>query len=113
MRSTDSREAERHYQVLNDHLDDRSFIVRDHYTIADMSAWGWLDRAARIMIGEDRPLGRWPNLSRFMDMMITRPAVKYAHAIMSGHVFKTVMDIDARQAMYPTSFSLMSKGTVS
>ena len=33
------REAERHYQVLNDHLSDRTFIVGDAYTIADMSAW--------------------------------------------------------------------------
>jgi GST-like protein len=32
------REAERHYQVLNDHLSDRTFIVGDAYTIADMSA---------------------------------------------------------------------------
>jgi GSH-dependent disulfide-bond oxidoreductase len=38
------REAERHYQVLNDHLKGRNFIVGDSYTIADISAWGWLDR---------------------------------------------------------------------
>src|SRR6202008_3469670 len=29
------REAERHYQVLNDHLDGRSFIRGETYTIAD------------------------------------------------------------------------------
>jgi GST-like protein len=34
------REAERHYQVINDHLAGREFIVGDSYTIADMSAWG-------------------------------------------------------------------------
>lgn len=107
------REAERHYQVLNDHLEGRSFIVGDHYTIVDISAWGWLDRAARVMKGEDRPLERWPNLVRFMDMMNARPAVDRAHAIMNGHAFKTVMDQDARQAMYPTSFSPVSKGTTS
>lgn len=107
------REAERHYQVLNDHLEGRSFIVGDHYTIVDISAWGWLDRAARVMKGEDRPLERWPNLVRFMNMMNARPAVDRAHAIMNGHAFKTVMDQDARQAMYPTSFSPVSKGTVS
>jgi GSH-dependent disulfide-bond oxidoreductase len=33
------REAERHYQVLDDHLADRLFIVSDTYTIADISAW--------------------------------------------------------------------------
>ncbi|WP_370685928.1 glutathione S-transferase C-terminal domain-containing protein [Komagataeibacter diospyri] len=107
------REAEWHYQVLNDHLEGRSFIVGDHYTIVDISAWGWLDRAARVMKGEDRPLERWPNLSRFMDIMNAHPAVERAHTIMNSHAFKTVMDQDARQAMYPTSFSSVPKGTVS
>lgn len=72
-----------------------------------------LDRAARVMKGEERPLERWPNLRRFMKMMNARPAVDRAHAIVNGHVFKTVMDEDARQAMYPTSLSTVSKGTVS
>ncbi|MBF0877180.1 glutathione S-transferase family protein [Gluconobacter cerevisiae] len=107
------REAERHYQVLNSHLEGRSFIVGDRYTIVDMSAWGWLGRATRVMKDEDRPLERWPNLARFMQMMNARPAVDRAHAIMSRHTFKTVMDADARQAMYPTSFSTASKERVS
>ena len=56
------REAERHYQVLNDHLEGRSHLVGDSYTIADISAWGWLDRAARVMKGADDPLAPFPNL---------------------------------------------------
>ncbi|MDE7549000.1 glutathione S-transferase C-terminal domain-containing protein [Acetobacter fabarum] len=106
------REAERHYQVLNDHLEDRSFIVGDRYTIVDISAWGWLDRATRVMKGDDRPLEQWPNLVRFMEMINARPAVEQAHAIMNRHAFKTVMDEDARHAMYPTSFSTVPKRTV-
>ncbi|WP_456306122.1 hypothetical protein [Gluconobacter cerinus] len=46
-------------------------------------------------------------------MMNARPAVGHAHAIMNGHAFKTVMDEDARQAMYPTSFFPVSKGIAS
>ncbi|GAN59400.1 glutathione S-transferase [Acetobacter cibinongensis] len=107
------REAERHYQVLNDHLEGRSFIVGDHYTIADMSAWGWLDRAARVLKEEDKPLHCWPNLTRFMTMMNARPAVEQARAIMNRHSFKTVMDEDAREAMFPTSFTSASQGTMS
>ncbi|WP_242011238.1 glutathione S-transferase C-terminal domain-containing protein [Acetobacter fallax] len=98
------REAERHYQVLNDHTEGRSFIVGDRYTIADMSAWGWLERAARVMKGAGRPLARWSGLARFMDMMNARPAISQAHAIMDGHAFKVTMDEDARRAMYPISF---------
>src|SRR5271155_2158773 len=36
------REAERHYQVLNDHMKGRNFIVGASFTVADISAWGWL-----------------------------------------------------------------------
>ena len=39
------REAERHYQVVEDHLAGRDFIVGPSYTIADMSLWGWIDPA--------------------------------------------------------------------
>ncbi|HEX3408522.1 MAG TPA: glutathione S-transferase N-terminal domain-containing protein, partial [Caulobacteraceae bacterium] len=39
------REAQRHYQVLDRHLNGRDWIVGDSYSIADMSAWGWLERA--------------------------------------------------------------------
>ena len=36
------REAERHYAVLDKHLEGREFIVGGGYTIADISAWGWI-----------------------------------------------------------------------
>lgn len=51
------REAERHYQVLNDHLADRDYILGGEYTIVDISAWGWLDRASKVLKQEDDPLG--------------------------------------------------------
>ncbi|MGE8620988.1 MAG: glutathione S-transferase family protein, partial [Achromobacter spanius] len=40
------REAARHYQVLDEHMKGREFIVGNSFTIADISAWGWLDRAS-------------------------------------------------------------------
>jgi glutathione S-transferase len=60
-----SREAERHYQVLNDHLAGHEFIVGNNYktiTIADISTWGWLDQASRLIQGvEDDPLAPYPH----------------------------------------------------
>src|ERR1700745_2001788 len=67
------REAERHYQVLNDHLAGREFIVGHSYTIADMSAWGWLDRAARVLKESDDPLAPYPNLKRLFQTVDARP----------------------------------------
>jgi GSH-dependent disulfide-bond oxidoreductase len=78
------REAERHYQVLNDHLKGRNFIVGDSYTIADISAWGWLDRASRVRKGADDPLGPYPNLKRLFGAVDARPAVERARAVGKG-----------------------------
>jgi len=41
------REVERHYRVLDTYLAGRDYIVGKDLTIADISAWGWLDRAPR------------------------------------------------------------------
>ena len=46
------REVERHYEVLDTHLKGREFIVGKDFTIADISAWGWLERAPRVLPGD-------------------------------------------------------------
>jgi len=48
------REIERHYEVLDKHLKGREFIVGKEYSIVDISAWGWLDRAPRVLPGDNR-----------------------------------------------------------
>ncbi len=98
------REAERHYQVLNDHLEGRSFIVGESYTIADMSAWGWLDRASRVMKGIDDPLASFPNLKRLFDTVDARPAVARARDIGKDHAFKMVNDEETQRALFPSNF---------
>src|ERR1700674_824029 len=61
------REAERNYQVLNDHLEGRDFLAGKGYPIAAMSAWGWLDRASRVRKSEADPLAAFPNLKRLFE----------------------------------------------
>jgi GST-like protein len=97
------REAERHYEILDKHLTGRNFIVGDSYTIADISAWGWIDRAAVVLGGED-PLGPYPNLKRWFQAINARPAVARARAVGTDHAFKQEMDEDARRAMFPTNY---------
>ena len=58
------REVERHYEVLDLHLNGRDFLVGDEFSIADISAWGWLDRAPRVLPGESAPIEAFPNLQR-------------------------------------------------
>ncbi len=98
------REAERHYAVLDKHLAGRSFIVGDGYTIADISAWGWIDRAAIVLGGSD-PLDAYPNIRRWFQAINARPAVARARAVGSDHVFKQEMDDDAKRAMFPSNYS--------
>ena len=99
------REAERHYQVLDDHLAGRDFIVGDSYTIADMSAWGWLDRAARVLKGEADPLAAYPHLKRLFQTVDARPAVARARAVGKDHEFKKVVDEESKRALFPSNYA--------
>lgn len=98
------REAERHYQVLNDHLEGRNYIVGDSYTIADISAWGWLDRASRVLKGAEDPLTAYPNLKRLFDTVEARPAVARARAVGKDHAFKRVNDEETKRALFPSNY---------
>jgi GST-like protein len=98
------REAERHYQVLNDHLAGREFIVGDSYTIADISAWGWLDRASRVRKGEADTLATFPSLKRLFEKIDARAAVARARSVGKTHDFKKVNDEETKRALFPSNY---------
>lgn len=98
------REVERHYRVLDEQLAGRDYILGRDYSIADMSAWGWLDRAPRVLPGSDDPLAQFPNLERWFDGIDGRPAVVRARAVGKGHAFKKEMDDEARRALFPSNY---------
>lgn len=99
------REAERHYQVLDRHLHGRDFIVGEQYGIADISAWGWIDRAARVRKGEDHPLAPFPELQRWFAAVEARPAVARVRDLLKSHAFKAVVDEETRRALFPTNYA--------
>ena len=98
------REVERHYRVLDRHLAGRESIVGPDYSIADMSAWGWLMRASIALPGEDDPLAAFPNVKRLVQAVDGRPAATRAKALGKDHPFKREMDEDAKRAMFPTNY---------
>ena len=57
---------------------ERTLGVGDADTIADISAWGWLDRASRVRKGAEDPLAPYPNLKRLFAAVDARPAVARA-----------------------------------
>ncbi|MGP4849312.1 glutathione S-transferase family protein, partial [Marinobacter sp. 1Y8] len=96
------REAERHYEVLDTHLEGREYMVGDSYSIADISTWGWIDKAT-VVLGEGG-LDNYPNLKRWFDSINARPAVQKARDIPKGIDFKTEFDDVAARALYPQNF---------
>jgi GST-like protein len=98
------RETERHYQVLDDHLTGRDFIVGDDCSIADISAWGWIDRAPRVLPGQEDSLRAFPNLARWLKSIDSRPAVARARSVGQGHAFKQENDEVAKRAMFPSNY---------
>ena len=96
------REAQRHYEVLDAHLAGREFIVGDSYTIADVSAWGWIDKAP-VVLGEEG-LTPYPNLQRWFDSINSRPAVERARNIGTDVEFKKEFDEDAKRAFFPSNY---------
>jgi len=98
------REAERHYKVLDDHLAGHDFIVGGSYTIADMSAWGWIDRASRVMKGTPDPLAAFPHIARWFKSIDSRPAVTRARTVGKDHPFKTTVDEETGRALFPSNY---------
>ena len=97
------REAQRHYQVLEEHMAGRTFIVGDELTIVDIAAWGWIDKAATVL-GEEG-LTPYPNLKRWFDSVNSRPAAVRARNIGKHIEFKKEFDDEARQAFFPSNFA--------
>jgi GST-like protein len=92
-------EADRHYTILNDRLGKGRYMVGDAYSIVDMDVWGWA-RMVPFILGEEA-WARYPNLKRLVDEVGARPAAARAMAVKDRFKFKTEMDDEARNAMFP------------
>ena len=92
-------EATRHWNILNDRLARRRFMLGDDYGIVDMAVWGW-SRLVPFVLGPDA-LGTLPHLKRHLDEISARPAAQRALALKDKHSFKAEMDEAAKLAMFP------------
>jgi GSH-dependent disulfide-bond oxidoreductase len=92
-------EAWRHWNILNERLATRAFMVGDAYSIVDMAIWGWA-RAVPFVLGADA-WEKLPHVKRLLDAINSRPAAQRAEALKTKYTFKTEMDDEARKAMFP------------
>lgn len=100
-------EAWRHWNIINEHLASRRYMVGNEYSIIDMAVWGWA-RAIPFVLGAEA-FDKLPNVKRLLDEINSRPAAQRAEAIKTQHVFKTEVDDDARHKLFPQNARLARK----
>lgn len=93
------REVERHYRVLDERLAEHRYLAGAEYSIADMALWGWAISAG-FLFGE-RALSAYPHVARLVAELSARPAAVAALALRGRFTFKTVVDDEARRALFP------------
>ena len=98
------RETQRHYQVLDAHLNNREFIVGDELSIVDIAAWGWVDKVGYVL-GQDA-LATYPNVQRWFNSINNRPAVERARDMGKSIQFKAEFDEDAKRAFFPQNYAV-------
>lgn len=92
-------EAWRHWNLIEQRLATREFMLGDRYTLLDMAVWGWA-RAVPFALGAEA-WDKLPQVKRLFDAISARPAAQRAVAIKDRYAFKTEMDDVARRAMFP------------
>lgn len=102
------READRHYRVLDAHLKGREYIVGSAYSIVDINAWGWLDRASFVLPGDADPLLPYPDLKRWFMAVDARSAVARTRAVAKNFSFKQEMDEEAKRALFPSNYPFVA-----
>src|SRR6267378_6481255 len=70
------KETNRLYGVIDRHLENRTFIAGDDYSIADMASYPWVVPWKR----QQQNLEDFPNLQRWFDMVRQRPGTQRAYA---------------------------------
>jgi GST-like protein len=71
-----TKEAERLYRVMDQRLEDRAFLAGD-YSVADIACIGW----AKLWERQGQNLDELPNVKRWLDAVLARPAVRRGLAV--------------------------------
>jgi GST-like protein len=91
-------EVERHFGVLDKHLEGKTWIVGDTYSIVDMAAWGWA-RLLPMLFGQAM-LDKFPNVKRLVETIEARPAAQRAVTLKDRYTFRTETDDEAKRHMF-------------
>jgi GST-like protein len=89
-----ANEMHRIYGVMNRRLADREFLA-GRYSIADIACVGWASRAERF----GQSLADFPNLRRWLETLLARPAVKRGLSVKVEAAFHVDMKDPAVRAV--------------
>lgn len=88
-------EVNRLYGVMNKRLSDRDFLAGE-YSIADMASIGW----TRSYKNQGQDLEDFPNLKRWFDTILARPAVERAIVVGQERRNNLADDKDAQKVLF-------------
>ncbi len=88
-------EAHRLYRVLDGRLAGRDFVAGD-YSIADMALIGWVKAHQRQGID----VGEFPNVRRWIEALVTRPAVDRALKVGAERRVDLATDKEAQKVLF-------------
>jgi GST-like protein len=90
-----TNEVNRLYGVMNKRLADRDFLAGE-YSIADMAAIGWV----KPYKDQGQDLEDFPNLKRWFETLMARPAVERALVVGQDHRNNLAEDKDAQKVLF-------------
>jgi GST-like protein len=90
-----TNEVNRLYGVMNKRLADRGFLA-GAYSIADMACIGWV----RPYKNQGQDLEEFPNLKRWFETIMARPAVERALAVGEEHRRNLADDQEAQKILF-------------
>ena len=90
-----TNEVNRLYGVMNKRLADREFLAGD-YSIADMAAIGWV----KPFKNQGQDLDDFPNLKRWFDAILARPAVERALVVGQERRNNLAEDKEAQKVLF-------------
>ncbi|WP_026381922.1 glutathione binding-like protein [Afifella pfennigii] len=89
-------EADRLYGVLDKRLEGRDFVAGGEYTIADMAIVSW----ARTPDKQGVDLAEFPNVARWREALLARPAVERGMAVGAERRSDLSQDKDAQAILF-------------
>jgi GST-like protein len=100
-------EADRHWRIVDERLGRCRYLLGDAYSAVDMALWGWAPAIPYIL--GDGSWARFPNVSRWLEEVDSRPAAQRVKALETKFSFKTVIDAESLGIMFPQNARLVER----